>query len=105
MIDSDLERKLKNLKLIEPTLTPSDRLSIISYELGPIIKWGLYSRRFPEIKLPSKNIELKIANVITMLYFLCIDLGLNWKKIRELGYKHLVERYKDFKEDRWEKLK
>lgn len=90
----------------EPEKNVFFRLSIITYELGAVHKDIVYMMRFPDQRKGRKaNLELSLADTFTQLSLLCKELDLDEEKIRKLGWQHLQERFKDFKEDGWVPVK
>lgn len=104
-MNEKINQSLKQLKFKEPLTTLTFRLAIIEYELDRVAHYCVYKERFPQIKQLRGNLKLELADAITMLHMLCLDLELDFDALQTLGLKHLRERYEDFVEDKWVPLK
>lgn len=108
-VDS-IDQLLSELKKNEPS---SDnqlfRLSIIAYEIGDLHRSIVYAARFKDDEKARlaylANGKLALADTLAQLYLLCISLGWDFNKLRELGALHLQERQEDFKRDGWREVK
>jgi hypothetical protein len=78
------------------------RLNIIGYELGDLMKDIAYMHRFPkETDAHRANAKLSLADLIVQISLLCDELGFNEDELKELGWKHLEEKYKEFEQRGW----
>jgi hypothetical protein len=78
------------------------RLSIISYELGDLNRDIAYMHRFPkESNAHRANVKLSLADLMVQLSLLCNELGFDEGELRELGWKHLEEKYEEFDRRGW----
>ena len=84
-------------------------MSIIAYEIGDLHRAVVYSNRFKDDeKIRIAHLahgKLALADALTQLYLLCLSLGWDFNKLRELGALHLQERHEDFKRDGWSEIK
>jgi len=104
----DLFEKLKELRKYEPP--PSNqknilRCCIMGYELGDIQR-AIKTNSMENIDFVIKqghieNGKLGMADLITQLKMLCLDIGWNYKEIEKMGVDHLIERHEDFKKEGW----
>lgn len=86
----------------EPPISIFGRLAIIHYELGDLTKDLTYAHRFPDEKEAHlANAKLSLADLLTQLSLLCVELGFDEGEIRELGLEHIMERFEEFKKRRW----
>jgi len=97
-IDLELRRFLR----FEPNSNKFFRLSIILYELGDLAKNLVYAERFDDF--PKGDGKTAMADLITMLHALCIEMGWDFEEIRRLGLERLKERYAEFAERGWKKV-
>lgn len=106
----DIGELLIELKRNEPT---SDnqffRLAILAYEIGDLNRSIVYAERFRDDEKTRiahlAHGKLAMADALTQLYLLCISLGWDFDKLRELGVQHLKERQQDFKIQEWVDIK
>jgi NTP pyrophosphatase (non-canonical NTP hydrolase) len=88
----------------EPETTIPFRMNIITYEWGNAIHSLLSMLRFPdEHKAHLENAKLEIGDMLVQLDKLCLALDIDQKEARELGYRHLRERYAEFSKRGWNK--
>jgi len=100
------EQILRELKKQEPGTSIFFRAAIIAYEWGDVEKCLVRTVQDPENRrLYIAESKLHIADLITMIHVLCIELGLNFTELEELGIEHLKERYTEFKTKGWVELK
>jgi len=102
MTPEDIELRIRRLLKFEPKCSVFYRLSIILYELGDLAKNLCYSHRFPNY--PENDAKLAVADLVTMVHALCIEQGWDFESLRELGVKHLEQRYQEFSEKGWKEL-
>lgn len=104
-----VDRLLFELKRNEPGSDDQFfRLSIIAYEIGDLHRSVVYANRFKDEKMRIAHLahgKLALADALTQLYLLCLSLGWDFHKLRELGASHLKERHEDFKRDGWSDVK
>lgn len=106
----DIGELLIELKRNEPT---SDnqffRLAILAYEIGDLNRSIVYAERFRDDEKARiahlAHGKLAMADALTQLYLLCISLGWDFDKLRELGVQHLKERQQDFRIQGWVDIK
>jgi len=90
----------------EPKSNIFFRLCIITYEFGDLSKDIVYAYRFPkEHEAHMANAKLSLADLLTQLSILCKELGFNESELRELGFQHLRERFKEFEKRGWVAIK
>lgn len=104
----DLHEKLLELRKHEPKDSKQRHIlrgCIMGYELGAVqqaIKQDAQENLDPNIKKGYiENGKLGMADLITQLKMLCLDMGWDYKEIERLGVEHLVERHEDFKKEGW----
>ena len=86
----------------EPKSNIFYRLSIIGYELGDLMKDIAYMHRFPKERVAHRaNAKLSVADLIVQISLLCDELNFNENELRELGWEHLEEKYKEFEKRGW----
>jgi len=86
----------------EPKSNIFFRLCIITYEFGDLSKDIAYAYRFPnEHEAHMANAKLSLADLLTQLSILCKELGFNESELRELGFQHLREKFKEFEKRGW----
>ena len=89
----------------EPKANIFFRLSIIGYELGDLNKDIVYMRRFPNEKEAHRaDSKLSLADLLTQISILCIELGFDEEEIRKMGKAHLNERYSEFEKRGWKEV-
>ena len=94
--------RAKEYRRKEPKAHIFFRLSIISYELGDLHRDIAYMYRFPkESSAHRANVRLSLGDLMVQLSLLCDELGFNEEEIKELGWKHLEEKYKEFERRGW----
>ena len=106
----DIDQLLSELKKNEPSSDEQFfRLSIIAYEIGDLHRAVVYANRFKnDEKMRIAHLahgKLALADALTQLYLLCLSLGWDFNKLRELGALHLEERHEDFKRDGWSEIR
>jgi hypothetical protein len=106
----NVDRLLSELKINEPNSDDKFfRLSIIAYEIGDLHRAIVYANRFKDNeKMRIAHLahgKLALADALAQIYLLCLSLGWDFNKLRELGALHLQERHEDFKRDGWSELK
>lgn len=72
--------------------------------IGNLHRNVVYAMRFPHEKVYSNNTKFHVTNLKRRLSELCEEQKLNETEVRELGWEHLRERYKEFKERGWIKI-
>jgi NTP pyrophosphatase (non-canonical NTP hydrolase) len=101
----------KELKIDEEKIKVKRKDSIIPKSINIFVLLGkvhrsiVYTMRFPNEKVCLDNTEFHIANLNRRLSELCEEQELNENEVRELGWEHLREKYKEFKERGWKNLK
>lgn len=101
----NIEFELKRLLRFEPKANEFFRLSIILYELGDLAKNLVYAARFPDhAKAHGEDAKLAMADLITMLHALCIEMGWDFEELRLLGLRRLANRYREFHEKGWKEV-
>lgn len=79
-----------------------DRVLLIVENVGSLAKLACYATRFPEERdCHIADMKLAIADSICQLELLCVNMGFNYKEIRQLGRQHTFERFEDFKKRGW----
>lgn len=98
----EIMSKAREFRAKEPKAPIFFRLSVISYELGDLHRDIAFSIRFPQEKAAHMaNAKLSLADLIVQIHLLCDELGFDEKELDELGWKHLEERYAEFKRRGW----
>ena len=69
--------------------------------LGNLHRSVVYMKRFPKKKEYLKDVKQNLSNLSVRLREICKEQGLDEEEVRELGWEHLRERFKEFKEDGW----
>lgn len=69
--------------------------------LGNLHQSIVYMKRFPGKKEYFKNVKLHLSNLSVRLKEICKEQSLDEEEVRELGWEHLRERFKEFKKDGW----
>lgn len=100
MSKEELIKILEEVK--EPKASVFFRLSLITHNLGELTRDIAYVYRLPqEAKAHKANIKISLADLLTQLSILCLDLGLKEDKIRELGLQRFREKCAEFKKRGW----
>lgn len=86
----------------EPKVSVFVRLTIVFYELGDLSRDLFYANRFPnEAKAHLSSAKLSLGDLFAQLSLLCRELGWNEEEVRNLGWKHLRERFQEFERREW----
>lgn len=99
MRPEELNTLLRRTLNFEANRSINKRLNIICYELGDVNKQVVYSQQFPDYS--RGELKIALAELITMINALCIDLGEDFDSLREFGISKLAEDYKRFEERGW----
>ena len=73
--------------------------------LGNLHRSVVYMKRFPKKKEYLKEMKQHLSNLSMRLREICKEHSLDEEEVRELGWEHLRERFKEFKEDGWVEVK
>lgn len=98
-VDEEKIRINKSKQLL--SILPANMLVL----LGNLHRSIVYMKRFPHEKKYKKDMKYNLRNLLIRITELCQEQGLNEDEVRELGIRHLEERYKEFKEDGWNAIK
>lgn len=107
--EADIANTLKKLKENEPHVdmykTLIMRGCICGHELGDLQKALMKNSQHslnPDVKNGHlENGKLGMADLITQLRMICIEMGWSFKDIEALGIQHLKERHVELKRDGW----
>lgn len=98
MINSEKEKLIES----EPPTSLLLRATILTYEIGSIVKCLAYAARFPSLgKTYLAASQTDIGDAIVQIELLCRQLGFDFESVRSEGWEHLKERYDDFVKDEW----
>jgi len=73
--------------------------------LGNLHRSIVYMKRFPSKKEYRKGVKTHLSNLAVRLKEICKEQGFDEEEVRELGWEHLRERFKEFEEDGWVEIK
>ena len=107
--EADIVNTLKKLKENEPHAEVEKTLilrgCICGYELGDIQRAILMNSRkglLPTVRNGYlENGKLGMADLITQLRMICIEMNWSFKDIQALGIEHLKERHTELEKDGW----
>lgn len=94
------EKKLR--RKVQPGINLPANLLVL---LGNLHRSIVYMKRFPDKKGYVKDVKNWISNLSIRLSEVCSEKELDEEEVRELGWEHLRERFKEFKEDGWVQIK
>lgn len=99
------EIEKQNLIDSEPETPLLLRTSILSYEVGEVVKNIVYANRFND-KREAYLAYAKsgIHDIIVQAELLCRQLGMNYEQTCDDAWDKLAERFKDFQRDGWSKI-
>jgi len=96
------EEKIRKNKSKQSNSILSGNILIL---LGNLQRSIVYMKRFPQEKKYKKEMKYNLSQLLIHVSELCKEQCIDEDKVREIGIRHLEERYAQFKEDGWVAIK
>lgn len=96
----ELKKAIEEVK--EPKATVWFRLALITRHLGEVCRDIAYEQRFPkEARAWRADLKINLADLLTQISIMCIELGIDEKEIRRMGIERYKEKAIEHKERGW----